>query len=232
MVTSLKRLGKVQEVASFYFPMTEIPRRDFLKGAAAFCAVGAFGGTLYGLTKSEARPQNAAPAAIVVRDRDTEETTEVTASMLRELVDEKTTTLQAEWDFVPAIVYLVDPEVLEASSKLRGIDTAQFAISLPGTEKLLLAYNGKCKHLGCTVGWAEDLGASADIPDYTGDGVKEGRVLCPCHHAQYDIYDLGTQLPNGPAPEPLDVVKIRWNGDVLEGVRGIAQTHPHDANGK
>lgn len=166
--------------------MTDVPRREFLKGAAVFGATCAFGAGMYvaGSPVSPVPPPS-------------------------------------------------KPQpILRASTLLRGVDTAQFAIELPGSDKLVLAYNGKCKHLSCTVGWDARLGASADVPDYDGDGVNDGRVLCPCHQAQYDIYDLGTQVPGGPAPEPLDVIKIAWEDGVLMGLEQVHQTHQHEADGR
>jgi Rieske Fe-S protein len=210
--------------------MSDVPRREFLKGAAAFGATCAVGGGLIAFGKSEYSPP-AIPEPIITRGSENE-LVGVTAQQLAAMAATETTAFTAEWSFQPAVLYIVDPKILRASTLLRGIDTAQHAIALPGTDKLLLAYNGKCKHLGCTVGWAADLGASKDIEDYTGDGVKEGRVLCPCHQAQYDVYDLGTQVPKTLAPEPLDVIKIVWEGDRLMGVKAIAQDRPHAADGK
>lgn len=210
--------------------MADLTRREFVKGAAAFGATCAVSGGLIALGRADFKPP-AKPEPIVTRGPENE-MVGVMAPQLAAMAAAETTAFTAEWAFQPAILYIVDSKILHASTLLRGIDTAQHAIPLPGTDKLLLAYNGKCKHLGCTVGWDGSLGASLDVEDYDGDGVKDGRVLCPCHHAQYDVYDLGTQTPGTPAPEPLDVIKISWKGDQLMGVERITQALPHDADGK
>lgn len=126
-----------------------------------------------------------------------------------------------EWNFLPAIVYMVKMDTLKASAQKRGYNTAQFAVPHPDNDSYaILVYRGKCKHLGCTVGWNGALGGSADVEDYNGDGINEGRILCPCHQGQYDIYDLALNVPGTPPPAPLDVVRI-----------GIAPSYT-DPNGK
>ncbi|MGB1696824.1 MAG: ubiquinol-cytochrome c reductase iron-sulfur subunit [Thermoplasmatota archaeon] len=210
--------------------MTDVPRREFLKGAAVFGATCALGAGMYVAGRS--KPPIAQP---ILRLTENFEVELLTASTLHTLVGDSTGVYTAQWGtegWHPVVVYVVDRAILEASTKLRGVDTAQFALALPGTDRLVLAYHGSCKHLGCTVGWDGALGGSKDVPDYDGDGVNDGRVLCPCHQAQYDIYDLGTHVPGTPAPEPLDVIKIAWDNGVLMGLQRIHQVHAHDADGK
>jgi Rieske Fe-S protein len=115
-----------------------------------------------------------------------------------------------EWGFLPAIVYMVKVDILKASAAARHINTAQFAVPHPSDPSYaILVYRGKCKHLGCTVGWNGLFGASKDIEDYNGDGVNEGRILCPCHQGQYDIHNLAKNVPGTPPPAPLDIIRMR-----------------------
>jgi Rieske Fe-S protein len=113
------------------------------------------------------------------------------------------------WQDAPAVVYKVAKNVLAASSRVRGYNTGQFAIQHPTEpDSALLAYDGRCTHLNCTVGWNAQLGASKDIADYDGDGVPDGRILCPCHQSQFDIFDLAKNVPGVPARRPLSVLRI------------------------
>ncbi len=61
----------------------------------------------------------------------------------------------------------------------------------------LLALYWKCPHLGCTVPWDDD----------------ERRFRCPCHGSIYDY--VGRRLA-GPAPRPLDLMRVTVldSGDV------------------
>lgn len=116
------------------------------------------------------------------------------------------------YDGLPAVLYKVRVATLEASTAARGVNTGQFALRHPTEpEHAILAYDGKCTHLGCTVGWNASLGESDDVPDYAGDGTSEGRVLCPCHQAQFDVHNLGANLPNMPAKRPLDALRIQFH---------------------
>lgn len=118
--------------------------------------------------------------------------------------------LTAEYAFLPAVIYKVKKSVLQASTQARGYNTAQHAIQHPTEEdNAILVYDGKCKHLGCTVGWNGQLGGSKDIPDYNNDGVPDGRILCPCHQGQYDIYDMALNVPATPPPAPLNVIQAK-----------------------
>jgi cytochrome b6-f complex iron-sulfur subunit len=63
----------------------------------------------------------------------------------------------------------------------------------------LLALYWKCKHLGCTVPWK---------PDEEFQGVQ-GVFHCPCHGS---IYMRNGQNVAGPAPAPLDVMKLELTG--------------------
>ena len=57
-----------------------------------------------------------------------------------------------------------------------------------------LALYWKCVHLGCTVPWNND----------------EGQFHCPCHGSLYNRQGLVT---GGPAPRPLDLMRIDVEGD-------------------
>jgi Rieske Fe-S protein len=118
----------------------------------------------------------------------------------------------AEWNFLPAVIYKVKVAALQGSSAAQGYNTAQHAIEVPGeSAHAVIAYIGKCKHLGCTVGWNAQLGAAkpeVGKEDYDGDGINDGRILCPCHQGQYDIYNLARNQPATPPPEPLNVIRI------------------------
>lgn len=117
--------------------------------------------------------------------------------------------LTAEWNYLPAVVYLVKSAVLRASSQVRGYNTGQHAQPHPeDSDFAIMVYEGKCKHLGCTVGWNSAFGSSKDVEDYDKDGLNEGRILCPCHQGQYDIYDLALNQPATPPPAPLNVVRF------------------------
>ena len=122
-----------------------------------------------------------------------------------------------EWGFLPAIVYMVKIDALKGSAAYQKINTAQFAVPHPSDPAYaILVYRGKCKHLGCTVGWNGLFGASngkgdppVGLEDYNGDGINEGRILCPCHQGQYDIYNLALNQPGTPPPAPLDIIRMR-----------------------
>lgn len=191
-----------------------LSRRDFVKGAAIIGASAVLGAGALSRVLPMLSDEPAGPGPIMRRDRTTDTLTPVT---LADLTGDPVVVHVGEWYFTPAIVYKVRKAALEASSRLRGYNTAQHAIQDPANPDLaILAYGGKCTHLGCTVGFNRDLGASIDIEDYDGDGVPEGRVLCPCHQAQFDLFDLGRNLPRTPAKRPLDALSIRL-GEPFEG---------------
>jgi cytochrome b6-f complex iron-sulfur subunit len=61
----------------------------------------------------------------------------------------------------------------------------------------VLAFSWRCTHQGCEVPWKED----------------EQRFHCPCHGS---VYDRNGVRVDGPAPRPLDLVRVEvlGNGDV------------------
>jgi cytochrome b6-f complex iron-sulfur subunit len=70
----------------------------------------------------------------------------------------------------------------------------------------LLALHQRCPHLGCVVPWrADDPSEDALAP--------RGRFNCPCHQSIYDRYGV---VRGGPAPRPMDLMKISIeNGTVV-----------------
>ena len=69
-----------------------------------------------------------------------------------------------------------------------------------------LALYQKCVHLGCTVPWRPEF----EWP-YNGKTVK-GLFRCPCHGS---TYLKNGQIIYGPAPRPLDYMKITNDGGKL-----------------
>lgn len=66
-----------------------------------------------------------------------------------------------------------------------------------------LALYQKCVHLGCTVPWRPDLDWQ-----YSG-GTAHGVFKCPCHGS---TYLKNGQIIFGPAPRPLDYMKVSVDG--------------------
>lgn len=65
-----------------------------------------------------------------------------------------------------------------------------------------IALYQKCPHLGCVVPWKSDY-------DYLG---KTGWFRCPCHGS---TYEKTGQIVFGPAPRPMDYMKITIKGDAI-----------------
>lgn len=200
-------------------------RREFVQACAllgAGAAVGA-GGVLLGQTVL-APPDKPAPSPLRWPNGG--------ADMTLADIDAATERfVQGEWADGPVVVVAVPVAALRAASLLRGVNTGQYAVPHPSdATRALVAYDGRCTHLGCTVGWNPTLGASKDVADYDGDGANEGRILCPCHQSQFDVHDLGTNVPGQPAPRPLAALRLRIEGGVLIGVERIAQARRHAAD--
>lgn len=68
-----------------------------------------------------------------------------------------------------------------------------------------LALYQKCPHLGCVVPWRP--GDPSEDPL-----APQGRFNCPCHGSIYDRYGV---LKTGPAPRPMDIMKIEIAGPNL-----------------
>jgi cytochrome b6-f complex iron-sulfur subunit len=64
---------------------------------------------------------------------------------------------------------------------------------LINNEDGLMAMYWKCVHLGCTVPWIE----------------AEKQFHCPCHGS---LYDRNGVVTGGPAPRPLDLMKVTASG--------------------
>ncbi len=190
-------------------PDNLLSRRGFIKGVVGVALAGALipgalSQLLPGLAPSGIGGGGAGP--VVRRDPVTNAKIPIT---LDDLSGTAPVVIAAEWNFLPAIVYKVKKNILEASSDARGYNTALLAVQHPTEpEHAILVYDGKCKHLGCTVGWNDGLGASLDVPDYNEDGLPDGRILCPCHQGQYDIYDLAKNVPGTPPPAPLNAIEF------------------------
>ncbi len=218
-----------------------LSRRGFIRRNVQLAVAGALlpGGVaqvLPALAPSALTSGGAGP--VILRDPTTNAKTPVTVD---DLAGEPPVVVTAEWNFLPAVVYKVKRAILEASTEARGYNTAQHAMPHPTEpEHAIVAYEGKCKHLGCTVGWDGSLGGSADIPDYNEDGKNDGRILCPCHQGQYDIYDLALNVPGTPPPSPLNVIKFTIEdaeddfgnsfANSIVGFRKIEQSGPRQAD--
>jgi cytochrome b6-f complex iron-sulfur subunit len=65
-----------------------------------------------------------------------------------------------------------------------------------------IALYQKCPHLGCVVPWKSD---------YEFQGSK-GWFVCPCHGSTYQTTG---QIVYGPAPRPMDYMKVTVKGDLI-----------------
>lgn len=76
----------------------------------------------------------------------------------------------------------------------------------------IIALYWKCAHLGCTVPW---------VP-------AEDKFHCPCHGS---IYERNGQNVAGPAPRPLDYMKVEIkNGEIFVDTGKITQRAKHEAS--
>ena len=53
------------------------------------------------------------------------------------------------------------------------------------------------------------------VEEKIGDGVTEGKIVCPCHLGTYDIYD-SAKVRFGPPPDPLDQLKMLIEDDLIK----------------
>jgi Rieske Fe-S protein len=203
-----------------------LSRRDFIRRSVQLAVAGALvPGALSQLLPAVAPDAlgGGGPGPIIRRDPTTNAKIPIT---LADLAGPAPVVVTAEWNFLPAVIYKVHKSKLEGSSREREYNTAQFAVEHPTeTDMAILVYDGKCKHLGCTVGFNKGLGGSKDISDYDGDGLPDGRILCPCHQGQYDIHDLALNVPGTPPPAPLNVIEFdvtNYGGDAARGLPAAA----------
>lgn len=189
--------------------MDLLTRREFIGGAVKLAATSALATgvatqILPALAPASLSVTGAGP--ILLRDRKSDQKVPVTLGML---AGEPPVVVTGEWNFFPTAVYKVKRSVLEAAAVTRGYNTGQHALPHP-TEPdcVILAYDAKCTHLGCTVGWEGAIGASNDTADYDDDGSRDGAILCPCHQGRFDPCDLGKNQPGTPPTTPLDVVRF------------------------
>jgi Rieske Fe-S protein len=149
------------------------------------------------------------PGPIIRRDPLTKAKIPIT---IADLTGPPPVVVTAEWNYLPAVIYKVRTDVLKGSAQYHKYNTAQHAQPHPTDGDLaIMAYDGKCKHLGCTVGFNKGLGAAkpeVGKEDYDGDGLPDGRILCPCHQGQYDLHDLAKNVPGTPPPAPLNVIEF------------------------
>jgi Rieske Fe-S protein len=199
-----------------------LSRRDFIKRSVQLAVAGALiPGALSQLLPAVAPDALGGGGAgpVIRRDATTNAKIPIT---IDDLAGAPPVVVTAEWNFLPAVVYKVHKSKLVASSKKREYNTAQFAVQHPTEDDMaIMVYRGKCKHLGCTVGFNKGLGASADVSDYDGDGLPDGRILCPCHQGQYDIHDLCRNVPGTPPPAPLNVIRFNVGNYAGDSERAI-----------
>jgi menaquinol-cytochrome c reductase iron-sulfur subunit len=70
---------------------------------------------------------------------------------------------------------------------------------VPASEDRLLAFNGRCTHLGCAYSWQTQ-------------GENAGKFFCPCHDA---LYDGEGAVLDGPPPRRLDRLETKIENDEL-----------------
>ena len=221
-----------------------LSRRDFIKRSVQLAVAGALiPGALSQLLPAVAPDALGGGGAGPVIRRDAATNAKIPIT-IDDLAGPPPVVVTAEWNFLPAVIYKVHKAKLQASSQKRGYNTAQYAVQHPTEDDMaIMVYQGKCKHLGCTVGFNKGLGASADTSDYDGDGLPDGRILCPCHQGQYDIHDLALNVPGTPPPAPLNVIRFNvgnYAGDperaipaapgAIIGAELLVQTKAREAN--
>lgn len=113
----------------------------------------------------------------------------------------------AVWDNLPVLLLVVPEERLAGVESARGEGSATPSIPW-GTGLRLMAFSAKSTHLGCTVGFNANLGASRDIADYDGDGVNDGRIMDPCSQSTWDPYHNAKPV-QGPAPTRLASLDVQ-----------------------
>ncbi len=74
--------------------------------------------------------------------------------------------------------------------------TAQDIVLVRPQDDTVKAFSATCTHQGCTV-----------------DGVRDGKITCPCHGSVFDA-TTGAVL-SGPASRPLPVVAVAVKGDAV-----------------
>jgi cytochrome b6-f complex iron-sulfur subunit len=81
---------------------------------------------------------------------------------------------------------------------------------LSHTDKGLMALFWRCRHLGCTVPWNPNQAFAT-----TSGETVQGVFQCPCHGS---TYTRDGQLQFGPAPGPLDIMRMTIGQDGLVSV--------------
>ena len=186
-----------------------LSRREFIRNSVRLAVAGALIPGVLSQVLPAIAPDSIGGGGVGPIIRRDEKTNAKIPITLDDLAGTPPVVLTAEWNFLPAVIYKVKKAILQASSAKREYNTAQYAVQHPTEpDHAIMVYKGKCKHLGCTVGFNKGLGASKDTEDYDGDGLNDGRILCPCHQGQYDIHDLAKNVPGTPPPSPLDVIRF------------------------
>ena len=95
------------------------------------------------------------------------------------------------------------------------------AVYLVRTEKGITAFNVTCPHLGCPVGYEEDL--HSKVGSQAGNGAPAGEngetkaqpgFFCPCHTSSFGLD--GKVLGKSPSKRNLDTLEVQVQGnDVL-----------------
>lgn len=113
----------------------------------------------------------------------------------------------ASWDGQPVLVFAVNATLLDAVERIRGTGEATPSLDL-GDGLRLFVLSARSTHLGCTVEFNTELGASKDVRDYDGDGLPDGRLLDACHLGQWDAFHRGEPVEGTPAPARLASLRI------------------------
>ena len=131
-----------------------LSRRDFIRRSVQLAVAGALvPGVLSQLLPAVAPDALGGGGAgpVIRRDATTNAKIPITVA---DLAGAPPVVITAEWNFLPAVVYKVHKAKLQASSAKRGYNTGQLAVQHPEEDDMaIMVYRGKCKHLGCTVGW-------------------------------------------------------------------------------
>ena len=211
-----------------------VSRRDFVKAAVITASAAALGvGAISSVLPAFSGGPVSAPSPLLKGSGTTATATPLT---VRDLDGPAVVAAPAVWKYLPAIVLKLRKATLQAAAEHRGYNTGQFALQHPTEpDHVIVAYDAKCTHLGCTVAFNATLGAAPDVDSYEGEPRKDGRILCPCHQAQFDVYDLANHVVATPAPRPLDVLVIGFGpaqdgSPTLEASRRIRQDKARDAD--
>lgn len=138
--------------------------------------------------------------------------------------------VKGSWDGIPVLVITVNQAQLAGVDVVRGPGSATPSAPVPGYEGWrVFALSAVSTHLGCSVAWMPDLGASRDIPDYDMDGVVDGRLMDQCHQGQWDAFNQAAPFAGTPAPAALAVLDVRVVDGILVAASFDGPIGPADA---